>query len=437
MINKVKNLIALDNPFRLLYHKIRAIIANYYYAFPSKNMKIIWVTWTNWKTSTCNIIARWLIENGEDVFMFTTVNIIIGKESIQNNTKMTSPDPFLLQRLLKKAKKLWIKTAIIETASHGIKYNRIWGIEYDKVILTNITQDHLDLHRTMDNYVDTKLKIFEKLITYKRKPWVKKTAIVNIDSDYHKLFTEETYDSLYTYWQSSWANLRIEDIIDTEDWMNFKLRVPGKHLEIKTKLRWEFNAYNIAAAIWLFISEWIKKENISKIIEKVTWIPWRLEEVENNEWLKIFVDYAHTADALENVLSTLKNIKKENKLITVFWATWDRDRWKRPIMWEVVSRLSDKIILTQDDDYTEDTVSIIKDVLPWINRVEWDGFWIIPNRQEAIRTAIIWATKWDVILIAWKWDEHVLVTNSWPVKWHDKTAVLEILKAIDDNKIIK
>ncbi len=432
----IKKLIALDNPLRLLYHKIRAIIANFIYGFPSKNMKIIWVTGTNWKTSTCNIIARGLIENWEKVFMFTTVNVILWDEEFTNTTKMTSPDPFVLQKLLKQAKKKWIKTAIIETASHWIKYNRILWINYDTLVLTNITQDHLDLHKTMKDYVNTKLSIFQKLITYKRKKWVKKTAIINIDSDYNELFLEETYDTLYTYWKSRNASIKIENIKNTDNWLEFKLKLPWNELNIKTKLFGEFNAYNIAWAVWVFISENISKEKIEEILSKIKWIPWRLEAVENNEWYKIFIDYAHTADALEKVLETIKEITT-NKIITVFWATGDRDKTKRPKMWEVVSSLSDKVILTQDDDYTEDTIAIIKDVLPWINRKEWEDFWVIPDRQEAIRTALLSANKWDSILIAWKWDEHVMITNAWPIEWHDKTKVLEILKTIDDNKIIK
>ena len=437
MLEKIKKLISLDNPLRLFYHKIRAIVANIYYGFPSKNMKILWITWTNGKTTTCNIIAKWLIANWEKVFMFTTVNIIMWDKEIQNDTKMTSPDAFVLQKYLKQAKKQGIKTAIIETASHWIKFHRIWGINYDTVILTNITQDHLDLHRTMKDYVNTKLEIFKKLITYTRKRGVKKTAIVNIDSDYSELFASETFDSLYTYWKSSNSNIKIDNIKESDSWLEFNLRIPWEDLLLKTKLRWEFNAYNIASAVAYFISEWIKKEKIIEIISKTSGIPGRLEEVDNNEWYKIFIDYAHTEDALENVLTTLKPLSKKWKLITVFWATWDRDKTKRIWMGQIVSSLSDKVILTQDDDYSEDTISIIKDVLPWIDRKEWEDFWVIPNREEAIRTALLWANKDDIILIAWKWDEHIMMTNSWAKPWHDKTKVIEILEAIDDNKIIK
>jgi UDP-N-acetylmuramoyl-L-alanyl-D-glutamate--2,6-diaminopimelate ligase len=121
----------------------------------------------------------------------------------------------------------------------------------------------------------------------------------------------------------------------------------------------------------------------------------------------------------------------------VFWATWDRDKTKRPVMWEIVSRLSDVVILTQDDDYWEKTENIVKDILPWIERKEWENFWIITDRKEAIRTALVSAKENDIVLIAWKWDEHVLVTNNWPIQWHDKSIIEDILKWIDDNKIIK
>ncbi len=436
MLKKIKNLIALDNPFRLLYHKIRAITANIYYGFPSKNMIIVWVTWTNWKTTTSNIIAKWLRISWKKVFMFSTVNIILWDEEYTNETKMTSPDVFELQRLLREAKKAWCEYAVIETASHWIKMNRIWWINYDVVVLTNITQDHLDLHKTMNDYVKTKLEIFKNLITYKRKNWIKKTAIINIESDYSNQFIAETYDNLYTYWKTWNCNLKAIDIKNTVDWTSFTLELPWKNILINSKLRWDYNVDNLLAAIWVLISFWIERNEISKIIESINWIPGRMEEIKNIEWFKIFIDYAHTADALEKVLETLKKIKWKWKIITVFWATGDRDRIKRPIMWEVVSRLSDIVILTQDDDYSEKTEDIISDILPWIDRIEWDNFWIISDRENAIRTALITAEKWDIVIIAWKWDEHVMVTNDWLIEWHDKDVVEKILEWLDNNKII-
>lgn len=436
MIDKIKSLIDLDNPFRLFYHKLRAILANIYYGFPSNWMTIVWVTWTNWKTTTCNIIAKWLQQAWKKVFMFSTVNIIINDNEYKNDTKMTSPDAFELQRLLKEAKNQWCEIAIIETASHWIKMSRVWGLEYDIAVLTNITQDHLDLHKTMHDYVHTKLKLFKNLISNKRKSGIKKTAIININSDFADLFLAETYDSIYTYWTDLSATLVANNVIEAKGITKFEINVAWPHLQIETTLQWNFNIQNILAAVWVFMAIGIKWEVIIESIKKIKWIPWRMENIENKEWFTIIVDYAHTEDALKNVLKTIKWFTGIWKIITVFWATWDRDKTKRPMMWQIVSKYSDVVILTQDDDYTEKTESIIKDILPGIERKEWEDFWIIPTRKEAIQAALLQAEINDVVLIAWKWDEHVMVTNEWHVEWHDKTIIREIMKWIDDNKII-
>ncbi len=437
MLQKLKSLIALDNPFRLGYHFVRAVIANIYYGFPSKDMVIIGVTGTNGKTTTSNIIAEGLKASGRKVFMFTTVNIMIGDETFTNHSKMTSPDVFELQRYFAIAKKEGCDIAVIETASHGIAMHRIWGLDYDICVLTNITQDHLDLHGTMENYVNTKLKIFHKLMYYKRKEGVKKTGVINMESEYKERFLNETYDSLYSYGFSHDANIKATSIKNTRDTMNFIVSIPWKDIPIKTYLRWNFNIYNILAAIGVFTSLWIDRDTISKIIAKVHTIPWRMEEVRSKDGFSVFIDYAHTADALENVLETLWEMKWKGRVITVFGCTGDRDISKRPLMWQVVSRLSDVVIVTQDDDYTENPQKIIKDILPGIDRKQWEDFWIIANRKEAIRTALVMAKKDDIILLAGKWDEHALLTNDGPVEWHEKTIVEQMLKKIDGNTILK
>jgi len=423
MLKKVKSLISLDNPLRLLYHKIRAVIANVVYGFPHKDMLIIWVTGTNWKTTTCNIIARWLREAGKKVCMFSTVNIIINDEERTNNTKMTSPDAFALQAFLKEAKDKGCEIAVIETASHWIKMSRIWGLNYDIVALTNITQDHLDLHKTMEDYVATKLEIFKKMMYYKRKKWVKKTAVINIDSEFSELFTSETYDTLFTYGKNYKANFQPKNIKTTIEWTEFSLKIPWDDINIKTKLIWDFNVYNIMCAVWIFTSLWFSRDLIEKAITKTSWVPWRMDLLETNDWFKIYIDYAHTPDALKNVLETLKGLEWVNRIITVFGATGDRDKTKRPIMGQIVSEFSDLVILTEDDNYSEDVHDIMKDVIPWIERKEWEGFWIIPERKEAIMTALVAAKKWDIVLLAGKWDEHKIIRNHWADEWHDKTIM--------------
>ena len=437
MISQFKKYIALDNPFRLAYHGARAVIANLVYGFPSKDMIVIGVTGTNGKTTTCNIIAQMLRASWKKVFMFTTVNIMLWDEVFVNETKMTSPDAFELQYWLKRAKSEGCEIAVIETASHGIKMHRIWWIDYDMSVLTNITQDHLDLHRTMDDYIQTKLKIFKKLMYYKRKPWVKKSWIINVESEYAELFLAETYDSLFTYGFSPEANVRAENLKNTKKSMSIDVIIPGQRIKIDTKLRGNFNVYNILAASWVAMSLWIDTSTIVSSIKEITWVPGRMEEVLSSDGYSVFIDYAHTPDALENVLETLFEMKGKWRIITVFWATWDRDKTKRPDMWQVVSRLSDIVILTQDDDYTENTQKIMKDILPGIDRKQGEDFWIISNRYEAIRTSLLMAEKDDIILLAWKWDEHILMTNDGPVEWHERTIVESILKDIDDNELVK
>lgn len=436
MPSNIKSKISLDNPIRILYHYLRALIANVVYWFPSKNMTIIGITWTNWKTTTTNIVARWLKASWKKVFMFSTVNYFIWDKEYRNDTKMTSPDPFLLQSLLKQARDEWCEIAVIETSSHALFMHRVWWIEYDIAVLTNITQDHLDLHHTMENYVKTKLKLFKNLITNKRKSNIKKTAIINIESDYKDWFLSETYDVLTTYWLDFDSNLKPTNVVNWLEYTTFDVKLPWDNLNLKTKLRWKHNMYNILAAIWVYLSLWMKPREIEKSVLDVESVPWRLEEIKNEEWFKVYVDYAHTPDALEKVLQTVRDIDWVNRIITVFGATWDRDRTKRPIMWKVVSEMSDFVFLTQDDDYTEPTMQIIKDILPWIDRKQWDWFWIIPDRESAIRSALLEAKPNDVVLIAWKWDEHVMMTNSWAIKYNDKEVVLSILKEIDLNKIV-
>lgn len=437
MLAKLKSLIAIDNPFRLYYHLLRAIAANLIYRFPSRGFTIIGVTGTNGKTTTSNIIAKGLRASGRKVFMFSTVNVIVDDEEFTNTSKMTSPDPFLLQKLFVEAKKKGCDIAVIETSSHALKMHRVWGLDYDISVLTNITQDHLDLHHTMKDYVATKLKLFKRLITSARKDGIKKTGIINIDSDYKDLFLAETYDNLYTYGMSNEANLKPKEIFAKKEYSEFDLSIPWGMMHIQTPLRGTFNIYNLLAAIGVFVALGMKPKQIEESVAIVQGVPGRMEEVKSKEGYSVFIDYAHTPDALEQVLKTLRNIEGTKRLITVFGATGDRDRIKRPIMGEIVSTLSDVIILTQDDDYSEKVERIIKDVLPGIERKEGEGFWIIADRKEAIRTALITAKKGDIVLVAGKGDEHVLVTNSGSIPWHDKTIVEAILKDIEDNTILK
>lgn len=434
-MNFLRSLVALDSPIRVFYHYLRGLIANLMYDNPARDMIVIGITGTKGKTTVTNLIARGLEHAGKKVFMFSTANYSINGEWAENNLKMTSPSPFVLQRLLKQAREAGCEYAVIETSSHSIFYNRNYGIDYDVAVLTNIAQDHLDLHHTMDEYVATKARLFKDLVNYRRKPGVKKISVVNLDSDYATRFLggDITPDVMYSYGMAPNAQIRPQNIRYLREGTEFEIRIPSNIFALKTKLHGAFNVSNILAATSVLISQKIDIPTIVEAIESVEVIPGRLEEIPNNCGLTVFVDYAHTEDSLKNVLETVCSMEGVNKVITVFGATGDRDTTKRPKMGRIADTLSDSIILTDDDTYTENSLKIIKDVSMGIKRKEWEGFWIIPSREDAIRTALVMAEAWDVVLIAGKGAETAQITNRWPIPWDDRVVTRKILEEIEGN----
>lgn len=229
----LRSLIALDSPLRIFYHYLRGVIAFHLYGNPARDMIVIGVTGSKGKTTVTNLIARGLERAGKRVFMFSTANYSINGQWAENNMKMTSPSPFILQKLLKEAKEAGCEYAVIETSSHSIFYNRNYGIDYDVAVLTNISQDHLDLHHTMENYARTKLRLFKDLVNYRRKPGVKKIAAVNIDSDYAGMFLSETTpDIMYTYGMAQNAQIRSQNIRHLQEGTEFEIKMPSNTLSI-------------------------------------------------------------------------------------------------------------------------------------------------------------------------------------------------------------
>jgi UDP-N-acetylmuramoyl-L-alanyl-D-glutamate--2,6-diaminopimelate ligase len=433
MLTYLRRLIALDSPLRITYHYARGVIAFWLSGNPARDMIVIGVTGTKWKTTTTNLIARGLQKAGKKVAMFSTVNMMIDGEIEENNTKMTSPSPFYMWDFLSRAKKAGCEYAVIETSSHALYYHRVHGLRYDAAVLTNIAQDHLDLHKTMDNYVDTKMQLFRNLYKNGIKKWVRKIWVVNIDSQYSDRFLSRdiVVDNLYTVGFSPSAQIRAENVTSTEMTTEFDVRIPSNMFHLSSRLPGNFNISNILCAVAILMSQKIDIAMIQSLISEFACVPGRLEEISNNRFAKIYVDYAHTEDSLRSVLETLRQVSTTRRLITVFGATGDRDRGKRPKMGKIVDDLSDVVILTDDDTYTEDSLRIIRDVSEGITRREGDWFWIIPSREDAIRTALIMLQPGDVLIVAGKWAETVQVTQQWSIKWNDRQVIERILMEIE------
>ncbi len=433
MFSSFRKLIALDSPLRIMYHYVRGVIAYALSGNPARDMVVIGITGTKGKTTTANIVAKWLLASGKKVAMLSTVNMIINGDERENTSKMTTPSPFAVWDFIRRAHDAWCDYLVMETSSHALYYNRVHGLRYDVAVLTNISQDHLDLHKTMENYVNTKLLLFKNLYKYGIRKNIKKVWVVNIDSEYAPRFLTRdiVLDNIYTFWFSPSAQLRGENVTFSDAGISFDVRMASNNFHIDSKLQWEFNVMNILAATAVLMSQRVDISTIQETMRTIGGIPWRLEEVPNLRKAKIFVDYAHTEESLKSVLETLRKIEGTKRIITLFGATGDRDKTKRPKMGRIVDILSDVIILTDDDTYTEDSLAIIRDVSVGIHRKEGKCFWIIPDREDAIRTALLMLHPGDILLSAGKGAETVQVTQKWSIPWNDRQVIERILMEIE------
>lgn len=228
MLEALKKMIPLDGGIRRTYHYIRGVFAFWASGNPAKDMIVIGVTGTKGKTTTTNLIARGLEAAGHKVAMFSTVNMSIAGKNFDNNSKMTTPSPFVLWNFIGEAKKAGCTHLVLETSSHALFFHRVHGLHYDTAVLTNISQDHLDLHKTMNNYVQTKLQLFKNLYKYGIHKGVKKVSVVNIDHEYASEFLSKDIvtDNLYTTGFSFAAGVRAENIIHHNDGTEFSVKIP-------------------------------------------------------------------------------------------------------------------------------------------------------------------------------------------------------------------
>lgn len=427
LLDRLRHIIALDSPLRVFYHKIRAIIAALVYAFPAKDMIVVAVTGTDGKTTTCNMIHAILSEAGHKVGLISTVSMAIGDEKWMNATKMTSMDPFLMNKYLSHMKKAGCDYVVLETSTHAIFYNRIWGVDIDVAVLTHIASDHLDLHRTLENYKNTKKRLFEMLYRTGRKTTVPKVAVLNRDDMYFEEFDEVRADKKFVYGIGHKAQIYGRGIKTSPFSTEFTVNIANQEAKITLPVPGDFNAYNALAAIAVGLSQNASLEECKSALEKFPAVPGRMENIREGQPFTVIVDYAHTVDALEKVLSTVRPVVK-GKLFIAFGATGDRDKTKRPVMGQIADKYADFIILTDDDPYTENRMQIIDEVTKGIKRKQTENFWIIPEREEAIKTAIFLAEKDDMVLITGKGAEQVLVTNQGKIPWDDREIVRKWLR---------
>lgn len=416
--------------FILLYHKFLAIFANFIYRKPSEKLIVIGVTGTSGKSTVVNLIGQILEEAGYSVGWISTLNFKINKKKWLNETKMTMPGRFALQRFLRKMVNQKCQYAIIETSSEGILQYRHLGINYDILVFTNLSPEHIERHKGFENYKKTKGKLFKHLNKCPKKflnnKKIKKIIIVNSDDENAYYFLNFKSDEKYVYGLNKQKiNKNIISVFPDEiDLKNSEFKI--KNYKFKTYLLGKFNIYNSLAAISVALSQKINLSICQKALEKIKEIPGRMQIIIDKPF-KVIVDYAHTPDSLEKVYQTLTNLKEKGKrLICVFGsAGGGRDKWKRPKFGEISSKYCQEIILTNEDPYDEDPEEIICQIAKGIKNHK---FYKIVDRYKAIEKAIDLAQKGDIVIITGKGSEKCIMgPKGKRIPWDDAETVRKII----------
>ena len=407
------------------YRKSRAKIISARYGNPARDLRVIAVTGTNGKTTTVNFLNEILKEAGYRTAMFSTANIEIAGEQTVNDTNSTTATVARLQKFFRNAKKADVEFALIEATSHALDQYKFEGVPIEMAIMTNLTQDHLDYHKTMENYAAAKAKLFEM------NP---NLVVLNADDEWFDYFNNfATESQKITYGKGESADVKIEKFKLYKKGSEAKLRIDNNvELEIATNLPGEFNIYNMTAAAAGAYLLGISLKDIQEGIANLEGVSGRFEYATPGLPFDTIVDYAHTPDALEKLLKSAKEISK-NRTILVFGACGDRDREKRPIMGKIAQDLADRIIITDEENYTEDATQIREEIISGISKKNDKlpaNIQEIPDRKEAIRKALQIAGKGDIVLITGLGHEVYRVIDGEKTPWNDTQIIREIAQEI-------
>lgn len=375
-----------------------ALLADAFYGQPSQQLHLIGVTGTNGKTTTSHIIDKILADAGKTTGLIGTMYTKIGNQTFE--VKNTTPESLTLQRTFKKMKDSGVTSAVMEVSSHSLDEGRVHGCDYDIAVFTNLTQDHLDYHQTMDEYRRAKGLLFAQLgnaFHYDRP----KYAILNADDAASYDYEKSTSAYVLSYGIDHDADFRATHIQMTSAGTSFDLITPIGSYSIQMQLIGKFSVYNVLASIAAAFASNIPMESIIHSVEEVKGVSGRFETVDAGQDFSVIVDYSHTPDSLENALKTVKQIAGQ-RIFTVVGCGGDRDRSKRPIMAKIACEYSTDAIFTSDNPRTEDPDEILKDMEAG---VKGQSYKVITDRKEAIEYAVKRAGKGDCILIAGKGHE--------------------------------
>lgn len=397
-----------------------AELATAFYDKPSKNLNLIGVTGTNGKTTVTHLIQKIIEENNEKCALIGTLGYKLSSSDDYKEAKHTTPQAPELQATLKTILDKQIKNVVMEVSSHSLEQNRVGGCIYKGAVFTNLTQDHLDYHITMNNYFEAKAILFKNL---KENDF----AVINIDDEYAQrlisVIPEEV--KVITYGIKKPADITAENIDFSIHGAKCNFNISGKVLSLNMQLNGMFSVYNALAAFACGVSLGISPEICKESLEKTASVAGRFEIV-NKEPL-VIVDYAHTPDGLENVLRAAREITPENSaLICLFGCGGDRDATKRPKMGKIADELADKIVVTSDNPRSEDPQLIISDIMTGIKSVNTQRIFVEPDRREAIKLLKSISDKNDVIVLAGKGHEDYQILKDETIHFDDREEARKV-----------
>lgn len=397
--------------------KALAIMSSNYFGNPKDKLKIIGITGTNGKTTSAFIIKSILEKAGFMTGLIGTIANYIGNKKV--DAVRTTPESYELHELFKNMVDAGVEYCVMEVSSHSLELDRVYGIQFEEGIFTNLTRDHLDFHKTFENYYNAKFKLFER----------SNHSIINLDDPYGANIVKDIEErgvktKVSTFSIEKESDFKAFEIKSHSNGSEFKVNLESIE-EFSINIPGEYNIYNSLGCIICAYNLNIPMDKIKEGLSDVV-IPGRCELVakEKNLPYSIIIDYAHTPDGLENVLTTVKAFTK-NRMISVFGCGGDRDKVKRPQMGKIGCELSDIAIITSDNPRSEEPMDIINDIVKPLN---YDNFVIEVNRKEAIRKAMNMALEGDVIVIAGKGHETYQILKDETIHFDEREVVYDILE---------
>lgn len=415
---------------------VRIALANLacaYYGYPAYQLCTIGVTGTDGKTTTCNLISALLDSAGKSNGLMTTANFKLHGQEWENTTRQSTLEALEIQQLLRRMVETDVRYAVIEATSHGLALQRARGCAFDICVVTNITHEHLDFHGTIDNYRRAKALLFEMLDPARDKGLrIKPIAILNRDDVSYEILKPYCSVPILDYGLDMAAAVRAVDVQLHANSTRFHAILPGAEIDIETQLVGQFNVSNCLAAIATAYSLGVKPADIARGLAGVTGVTGRMERVDVGQPFTVIVDYAHTPDSLEKVLSILRPLTEGN-LLLVFGSAGERDIQKRPIMGQIAAQLSDFFVITDEDPREEDREQILRQIAngaETAGKHEGRDFLCIADRTQAIAAAFTRAQARDTVLLAGKGHEQSIFIGREKIPWDDRRVAREQLHVL-------